>query len=232
LVFFIGPAKDYFDILNATYQSIKNADNNAIVLKGGMAGVMNDNTEFWSEVFTLGGSNYFDIGNIHSINSDSDAINGPEYKQFLDDQGIEKTYWITEVELSPIKEGNGVNQEINISNFLITSFVKAFESGAEKIFHPGIMKVSKKSEPEKESTYNALQTIIQKIDYFESVEKIRDGQYKFILESNVIYVLWNDTIIPEEIVGQVKITDVSGTETIVDSADIELSDSPVFIEII
>ena len=42
LVFFVGPAIDYYDILNSTYHTIKKADESSIVLKGGMAGVMED----------------------------------------------------------------------------------------------------------------------------------------------------------------------------------------------
>jgi len=232
LVFFNGPAKDYFDILNATYQSIKNADNDAKVVKGGMAGVIDDHTEFWGEIFDLGGDSYFDIGNIHSINSDSDAINGPEYKAFLDQQGVDKPFWITEVELGSMNQEKDGYLETDMSDSLITNFVQAFASGAEKIFHPGIMKKSGESEPGKENTYNALQTIVNKIDYFDTVEKLNEGQYMFTLENNVVYVLWGENDTPEEITGQVKITDVSGSETVLNSADIVISESPVFIEIL
>jgi hypothetical protein len=232
LVFFIGPAEDYFDILNATYQIIKNADSSAQVLKGGMAGVMEENTEFWEIVFSLGGDNYFDIGNIHSINSNSEAINGPEYKQFLDEEGIDKPFWITEVELGSMDPEKEEYVYEDMANSLVTNIVQAFESGAEKIFHPGIMKSSKKSEPGKEEIYNALQTIVDKLDYFNSVEKLDEGQYKFIFEANVVYVLWGENSIPEEITGQVKMTDISGFETIINTTDIIISDSPIFIEII
>ncbi len=231
LVFFIGPAEDYFDILNATYQSIKNADSDAKVVKGGMAGVIDVHTEFWEDVFNLGGDSYFDIGNIHSINSDSEGINGPEYKQFLDQQGVDKPFWITEVELGTMNQEKDGYLETDMSDSLITNFVQAFASGAEKIFHPGIMKSSKEFEPGKESTYDALQTIVDKLDYFDNIEKLGAGQYKFTLENNVAYVLWGENDIPGEISGQVKMTDVSGSETVLNSADLSLSDSPVFVEI-
>jgi hypothetical protein len=231
LVFFVGTAVDYFDILNATYQSIKNTDSNAKVLKGGMAGVMEENTEFWSEVFDLGGRNYFDIGNIHSINSDSDAINGPEYKTFLESKGINKSFWITEVELGSMDIEKNYPEE-DIADSLISNFVQAFASGTEKIFHPGIMKSSKKYEPEKESTYYALKTLVDKIDYFDSCEKLADGHFKFNVGENVVYVLWGEDNLPEEITGQVILTDITGSETTLDSSEIILNDSPVFIEIL
>ena len=222
LVFFIGSARDYFDILNATFYSVKNADSDAIVVSGGMAGVMDENTNFWSEVFALGGSSCFDIGNIHSINSDSEAINGPEYKQFLDNEGVDRPFWITEVELSSMSK-----DAKDMADTLVTSFILAFASGAEKIFHPGLMKKSGK-----EDIYNALKTIVDKIDYFKSVEKLNDGQYKFTFDDNIVYVLWGEESINDEITGQIKKTDVSGAESIINSDELILSNSPVFIEII
>jgi len=231
LVFFVGPAIDYFDILNSTYQSIKNADESSMVLKGGMAGVMKDMTEFWDEVFSLGGINYFDIGNIHSINSESDAVNAPEYQQYLENSGINKAFWITEVELLSKDIEKEINEEKN-ADFLITSFIQAFYSGAEKIFHPGIIKSSNKYETGKENTYFALKTLVSKIDYFESCEKLVEGQFKFTVNDNSVYVLWGENNISEEISGHVLLTDVSGSVTILDSDELILSESPVFVEIL
>jgi len=199
-------------------------------VKGGMAGVIDVHAEFWETIFNLGSDSYFDIGNIHSINSDSDAINGPEYKAFLDQQGIDKPFWITEVELGSMNQEKDGYLETDMSDSLITNFVQAFASGAEKIFHPGIVKSTSKSEPGKENTYNALQTIVDKIDYFDTVEKLDDYQFKFTLENNVVYVLWGENNIPEEITGQVRMTDASGSETVLNITDLSLSDSPVFIE--
>jgi hypothetical protein len=232
LVFFVGTSEEYFDILNSTYKSIKSADGSSMVLKGGMAGVMEDMTEFWDDVFSLGGSNHFDIGNIHSINSESDAINGPEYKQYIDNWEINKPFWITEVELGLMDKEKENYENENIADSLIKNFTQAFESGAEKIFHPGIMKISKKIEPGKDETYYALQTLIGKIDYFDICEKLTEGQFKFIFNESIVYVLWGEENVTNEITGQVRLTDVSGIETILDSEGIILSESPVFIEIL
>jgi hypothetical protein len=226
--FFVGSAQDYFDILNATYQGVKNVDSDAVVVQGGMAGVIDDHVEFWTDVIGLGGNSFFDIANIHSINSESDSVNAFEFKQFLDDQGVDKPFWVTEVELGSMdKTGNGED----MGDSLVTNFVLAFHSGAEKIFHPGIMKKAGKNELGKEDTYNALMTIISKIDYFISVEKLDEGQYKFILEDETVYVLWGEGSIPVEITGQIKKTDVSGQETIINSDDLVLSKSPIYVEI-
>ena len=183
---------------------------------------MQDHVPFWEDVFTLGGSDYFDIGNIHSINSDSDGINSPEFKSFLENQNIDKPFWITEVELDIMNKGPFVSME----DHFIINLVSAFASDAEKIFVPGIMK------KDKEIRYLILQLLVDKIDYFNSVEKLDIGQCKFTMEDNVVYVLWGEKNIPEEIIGQIKMTDVEGSETILNITDLSLSDSPVFIEII
>ncbi len=226
--FFVGSAQDYLDILNVTYQAVKGADSDAVVVQGGMAGVIDDHVEFWTDVIGLGGDSFFDIANIHSINSDSDSVNAFEFKEFLDSQGVDKEFWVTEVELGSIDK-TGAGEDMGSS--LVTNFVLAFYSGAEKIFYPGIMKNPDKKEISKMNTFNALNTIISKIDYFISIEKLDEGQYKFILEDKTVYVLWGDGSIPEEITGQIKKTDVSGQEIILNSDELVLSKSPVYIEI-
>ena len=171
LTFFIGPAENYYDILKATYQSVKSADDSAVVVQGGMAGVFVDHTEFWDYVIDLGGSDYFDIANIHSINSDSEAINSPEFKQYLDQHGIDKSFWVTEVEIGSMdEEKNGESQDDN-SDLLITNVIQAFEGGADKIFLPGIMNPStfKDEKPGLVNSYYATQVLAGKLNYFNSI---------------------------------------------------------------
>ena len=99
--------------------------------------------------------------------------------------------------------------------------------------NPSTSKDSTKGpDPGKEDTYYALQTIVDKIDYFDSIEKLEDGQYKFTVGRDVVYVLWGDKNLPDEITGQLKVTDVSGSESIVDASEVVLSESPIFVEII
>jgi hypothetical protein len=74
--------------------------------------------------------------------------------------------------------------------------------------------------------------LVNKIDYFESCEKLSEGQFKFIVNGAALYVLWGENNISEEIIGQVLLTDVSGSETILDSDELILSESPVFVEIL
>jgi hypothetical protein len=192
-----------------------------------MAGVFDDHVEFWADVIGLGGDSFFDIANIHSINSESDSVNAFEFKEFLDTYGVDKAFWVTEVELGSIDK---TGTSVDMGSSLVTNFVSAFHSGADKIFHPGIMRDSGKNEPSKMDIYNAFSTIIGKIDYFLSVEKLDEGQYKFVFENKSVYVLWGEGSIPAEITGQIKKTDVSGQETIINSDELVLSTSPIYVE--
>jgi hypothetical protein len=76
-----------------------------------------------------------------------------------------------------------------------------------------------------------LKMIDNKISGFSKVERITSGQYKFTIGSKNIYALWLG-VLPNEILGQVRVTDIKGQEQFTDAAGIKLStDQPVFIEL-
>ena len=239
LVFFKGSAFDYYEILKATYEAVKEADDSAYVVSGGMAGVMNEALDFWDEVFELGGGNYFDIGNIHSISSDSNSLYGNEYKDFLEDNSINKSFWTTEFELSSFALQGKSPSEETFAKVIVKSYIEAFASGSEKVFYVGLEHRPGDEESwlignsnQKQTPYYTYKTMVEKIDYFNSVEKLGEGQFKFTIDSKVVYVLWGANNIPEEIIGTVKRTEIDGVETTIESAEISLEDSPVFIEMI
>ena len=239
LVFFKGDASDYYEILKATYEAVKEADDSAHVVSGGMAGVMNDALDFWDTVFELGGTSYLDIGNIHSISSDSESLYGYEYKDFLEDYDINNSFWTTEAELSSFAlQGESPSEEA-FAKVIVKSYIEAFASGSEKVFYVGLEHCPGDEESwlighsdQKQTPYYAYKTMVEKIDYFNSVEKLGEGQFKFTIDSNIVYVLWGANNIPEEIVGTVKRTEIDGSETTIESAEISLEDIPVFIEMI
>lgn len=239
LVFFKGDASDYYEILKATYEAVKEADEDAYVVSGGMAGVMNDALDFWGEAFELGGNSFFDIGNIHSISSDSKSLYGNEYKDFLEENSINKSFWTTEAELSSHSIHGESPSEEAFAKVIIKSYVEAFASGSEKVFYVGLERCPGDEESwlighsdQKQTPYHAYKTMVGKIDYFDSAEKLDEGQFKFTIDSKVVYVLWGANNIPEEITGTVKKTEIDGPETTIESAEISLDDIPVFIEMI
>jgi len=76
-----------------------------------------------------------------------------------------------------------------------------------------------------------LKMIDSKISGFSKVERIVSGQYKFTVGNKTIYALWSETL-PNEISGQVRITDMKGKESFMNAAGIKLNiDQPVFIEL-
>ena len=76
-----------------------------------------------------------------------------------------------------------------------------------------------------------LKMIDSKINGFSKVEKVASGQYKFTVGNKTIYALWSETL-PNEISGQVRVTDIEGQEWLIDTAGIKLNaDQPVFIEL-
>ncbi|MEK7062593.1 MAG: hypothetical protein AAB946_01005, partial [Patescibacteria group bacterium] len=75
-----------------------------------------------------------------------------------------------------------------------------------------------------------LKTIVSKIGGFSKVEKIANSQYKFTVGGKTVYALWSGTL-PNEISGNVKVTDMKGQERFMDVTAIKIKAAqPVLIE--
>ena len=83
-------------------------------------------------------------------------------------------------------------------------------------------------------SFDSYKTMIAKVDYFTSITKLAEGQYKYAFPNkNPVYVLWCDSgtcPVPSEIQGTVKVTDYLGNEQTKQASQIVLSGSPIFIE--
>lgn len=189
LVFFQGPPKDYFEVLKATYEAIKSADENAKVLNGGMAGMQDFMTKYWQGVFDLGGGNYFDIANIHSI-SHGEPLNIPDFKDFLARNKISKPIWVTEVQIEDRQEKK---TEEEYADSLARSYTFALANGAEKLFYvnlklpegglpgegeggPGFSDLSTliSKSGQKQPLFDAHKTIAERFDQPFTVEKVKE----------------------------------------------------------
>ena len=238
LVFFKGTSQDYVDILKATHKGVKEADNQAFVILGGMAGVSDDMKSFWNEVYDLGADEYFDFANIHYIGHDSDSINAEEYTDYLIENDIDVSFWITEAEFIARSFGADSYNDEEWAAILVKSYIRAFSNGAEKIFYVGLEQspgdegswLIKGSD--KQASFYSFQTMIDKIDYFSSIETLVDNQYKIMVDNTIVYVLWGTDDISDEITGDVAITDIKGNIHTMDASEIVLSEDPVFVEII
>ena len=255
LIFFQGDAADYYDILKATYEAVKAADPDGFVVQGGMAGMMEIDIEFWQEVFDLGGADYLDIMNMHSIGH-GEHLNIPAFLQFLKDYGIQgKPIWVTEVQYQQSHQTQNYTNE-DFANILARSYIFALANGIDKLFYVNIKMpllfggggppFDERSalitdNGESSSLFYAHLTVAGILgelgtDYTvdiirESVGEwfIEEGQYKFVIDGQTIYALWGSSSLPDEITGEVRVIDVIGGETLTDASSVSLTDSPIFI---
>lgn len=132
--FFNGSSEDYLEILEATYQAVKEADPEAKVLHAGMAGTEPWMISFWKPIFEKG-SLYFDIANIHSIGA-SEELNVPEFKELLTEYSIDKPIWVTEAQhrAGMTLYSKNVSPEEH-ARILVKSYVLSFALGVDKIFY-------------------------------------------------------------------------------------------------
>ncbi len=230
-IFLEGKPEDYFDILSTTYRAIKRADPEAKVLHAGV-GCINCHTEdFWKEMFNLGADKYFDIANTYSDGSD-EGFNVPEFKEILQEYGIDKPIWVTEASLSIGGYDEATLKEMAAR--VVKSCTIAFSAGAERIFWRGLNGLVREEggrlTEERLTPFYALRTMIKKIGLFESIEKISADQYRFAIGGKLIYILWGPDRIPVDLTGRVVVTDIMGNEQEKETRELTLSDIPVFIE--
>jgi hypothetical protein len=255
LVFFQGDAADYYDILKTTCEAVKAADPEAYIVQGGMAGMMDIDIEFWQEVFDLGGAEYIDIMNMHSIGH-GEHLNIPAFRRLLDDNGIEgKPIWVTEVQYQQSHQTQDYTND-DFAKILARSYIYALANGVDKLFYVNIRMpfMSGKDGPpfdersaiitddgQKSALFYAHLTIAEmlgelgKDDTVEIISEsivdwhIEAGQYRFVIDGRIVYALWGGGPAPAEITGEVTVVDISGTEKVMDAASLVLSDSPVFV---
>lgn len=255
LVFFQGSSADYFEILKTTYEAVKEADPEALVVQGGMAGMMEVCTNFWQAVFDLGGADYLDIANMHSIGH-GEHLNIPSFKQFLAKNGIEnKPIWVTEVQYQQAYQTQDYSAE-DFAKILARSYIFALANGVEKLFYVNIKlppvrhgvpfderSALIKDNGDKSPLFYAHLTVANMLgelsenDEIETIKQklgdwsIEEGQYRFAIKDKAVYALWGTGPLPSEITGEVKVTEISGIQRVTDSATLKLSDSPIFVEI-
>lgn len=139
------------------------------------------------------------------------------------------------------------------SQYLVKIFIQALGRGVKRLFYVGLDNLApgaesshlvscqqskiKREQEEfdpancvKQKPFETYQTMIQKIDYFDKVEKLNEGQYKFEKEGKIIYTLWGKGSLPEEISGKVKMADVYGNSQEIEASQINLSDEVIYIE--
>jgi hypothetical protein len=237
--FFDGSPEDYLEILKATYQAVRAADPEAKVVQGGMAGMESWMVSFWEPILEEG-QRYFDIANIHSIGA-SEVLNVPEFKTLLARYGIDKPVWVTEAQhrAGTTLYGEELSLEQH-AEVMVTSYVLSFAHGVDKIFYTSFrappsgdpqfgQSALVGSKGEKRPAYYAVETMINKLNGFTEAEELGTGSYRFRTGERTVYVLWGSSAVPQEITGQVLVTNIYGQEAITDNP--VATDSPIFIEL-
>ncbi|MEW6142724.1 MAG: hypothetical protein AB1597_06130 [Chloroflexota bacterium] len=254
LVFFQGSSADYLETLKVTWEAVKKADTEAVVVQGGMAGMMEECVRFWQGVFDLGGGEYFDIANMHSIGH-GEHLNIPAFKQFLSRNRLQdKPVWVTEVQFQQARETQVFSAE-EFARILTRSYIFALANDVDKLFYVNIRlppvrhgvpfderSALIRDNGEKAPLFYAHQTVARLLGDFEAGDRavilhekvgpwhIEEGQYRFSVKGRTVYALFGSGVLPSELNGKVRVTDISGLSRIVEASSVRLTDSPIFVE--
>jgi len=241
--YYDGTSGEYAELLLKSYKSIKDSCSDCKVIIAGMADYRPTQVEYYKGIFSYlkntecAESGCFDIFDFHTSDYTKLTDNYDSTVSLLSKYGYsDKPIWSTE--FGPLHNTPACEAQENkeIGDELIKSFVVALDVGFEKLFwrtHECPSWIINK-EGEKTNAYYAYKTLINKIEGFDSVSKLAEGQYKFKINEKDIYVLWCDSVscsLPSEIAGELKVTDYYGNEEAMSANKIILSESPIFAEI-
>ena len=191
---------------------------------------------------------------MHSIGH-GEHLNIPSFKRFLVKNGIEnKPIWVTEVQYQQAHQTQDYSAD-DFAKILARSYIFALTNSAEKLFYVNIKlppvrhgvpfderSALIKDNGDKSPIFYAHLTVanilgeLSESDEIETIREkvgswsIEEGQYRFIIKGKIVYTLWGTGSLPAEITGQVKVTEISGMQSVTDSATLKLSNSPIFVE--
>ncbi|MHB1390903.1 MAG: hypothetical protein ACYCXF_06670 [Thermoleophilia bacterium] len=248
---------DYLEVLNATSQAIRGADPGAKVLNGGIAGLDGERKIFWQDVLgTGGGAGLIDVLTVHAVPAGED-LNLIPLDDLMNSLGLDRPVWVTEIMLAPRSRTAAVDapSQDEFSSLLVREYVAAFGRGAQRLFYMGLDNATPSAVNsllvncsqvtggelqedhlelagcQKQKPFDAFRTIVAKLDYFDSVQKLADGQYRFSINGRQVYVLWGNQPLPGEISGRVTLTDIFGARSEMDAAGVTLTNTPVYVEV-
>jgi len=245
--FYAGTAQEYAELLAMSYKTIKDVCPDCEIVIAGMADTHpEESREYYSQIFDslktypeCSENGCFDIFDIHTggdlrggyqavEQTYSDTVSLLSQYNYAD-----KPLWSTEY--GPLRSPEKCSKITdNMGHKLIKLYSAGLESGFKKLFWrvaecpSWLVDHGKKTDP-----YYAYKTLISKLEGFSSVQKLSEGQYKFMVNNKPVYVLWSDTgkgKVPDEISGTVKVTGYLGNEQVMQASAIKLNESPVFVE--
>lgn len=200
LTFFQEDSAAYLEVLKLSYDTIKEADPNAVVLLGGQAGMQPEFVKYWEPVLKSRGD-YFDVGNIHSIGSDIDFF-APEYRAFLDRLGYDaKPFWITEALVGDINRP--MLSEDELAQMTLTGYAAAFGAGAQVIFNVGAHDPTGGPGHASELTFLLM---AHTVGNFTSATTLAENVVRFDMPDGLtVFALWDGAKLPSEVTGTVTV---------------------------
>jgi len=149
LTFYKGTQEEYVEIMKASSEAIKSSCLDCMVVQGGAAGISDDTLAYWEGIFNLGGSDYFDVANVHYIKfGDLASLNVKDFKYLLQQRDIDKHIWVTEAKFTSESE--------------VENAVKgALEAGASKIFFT-TFKIGETGPPKPGEYSSVYENIVEK----------------------------------------------------------------------
>lgn len=236
-------ADDYIEILRATsgLSTLKDSNPPGKVINGGMADLTSaEGSAFWRRVLTEA-KDSIDIVGYNLISRDAtENTEMTSLKALMAELKIEKPIWVTGVWLGAPGETQ-ISQE-KWAEYLVKAYVGTIGNGASKFFYAGLNQTEEVSKNAamlscegqsnncaRQKTLDAYKTMVKKIDKFDKVEKIKEGQYRFFHNQKATYVIWLGRF-PNELVEEIKITDASGVEAIRIASDLTNFNGLLYVE--
>ena len=207
---FQGDSEAYLNLLKLSYSTIKAADPNAIVLIAAPSKWTPEVVEYWEPILA-GGSKFFDIGNMHSLQG-SDDYHAFEYKRHLAASGSEnKPFWITEAGV--FTGGKALEQE-KLAKKTIPDYASAFAAGAQVIF-----RLSRGH-----NTGQVLDTYLlaaRTFGDFIDATSIAENVVEFDMpDGRIVFALWDDGTLPLHVTGTVNVITYTGEESSQDASTV------------
>ncbi len=122
VVFFLGDAEDYADLLQVSHDAIAEACPECQVLLGGAAGSVPEALAFWDQVLKRDRGRSFDVAGVHFIlEGDLASLEVDAYRALLDRHGVDAPIWVTEAEFASAGD-------------LTAGVAGALDAGADRVF--------------------------------------------------------------------------------------------------
>ena len=217
LTFYQEDSNFYLELLKLSYQAIKAADSNSLVLLGGQAGMQSKFVDYWQPIIQ-GAAGYFDIGNIHSISSRDLDFFASEYREFLDNNAFERTrFWVTEA-LVGTPPGEQKLTDDELARRTMTGYASSFAAGANVIFNVGGHDPT--GGPGRLSA-KTVELMAQTLGTFNTVFQLDDNLVEFEMPNgNSVFVLWDNAVLPPTVSGKVTVIDYLGNENIEEATQV------------